>query len=65
MPAKESIYGLLGPKKLNPNVIVIGAVFIVIILILVFSGRHNRVTVSNGVSIETNIPSDSSKGFVR
>lgn len=65
MPAKESIYGLLGPKKLNPNVIVIGAVFIVIILILVFSGRHNRVTVSNGVSIETNIPSDSSKGLVR
>ena len=61
MPAKESIYGLLGPKKLNPNVIVIGVVFIVIILILVFSGRHNRVTVSNGVSIETNIPSDSSK----
>lgn len=61
MPAKESIYGLLGPKKLNPNIIVIGVVFIIITLILVFSGRHSRITVSKVVSIEANIPPDSSK----
>ena len=62
MPAKENIYGLLGPKKLNPNLIAIGAIFIVLVLILVFSGRHSRITVSKVVSIETNIPAaDSSK----
>ena len=61
MPAKENIYGLLSPRKLNPNVIVIGAVFIIITLILVFSGRHSKITVSKVVSIEANIPADSSK----
>jgi hypothetical protein len=62
MPAKENIYGLLGPKKLNPNLIAIGAILVTVVLILVYSGRHSRITISKVVSIETNIPAnDSSK----
>jgi hypothetical protein len=61
MPAKESIYGLLGPKKLNPNLIAAGAIVIILTIILVFSGRHSKIVVTKVVSIETNIPADSSK----
>ena len=56
MPAKESLYGLLGPKKLNPNLVVIGAVIVILTIIVVYSGRHTKITISKGVSIEANIP---------
>jgi hypothetical protein len=56
MSTKDNIYGLFSPKKLNPNIIVVGVVFVIITIILVYSGRHNKVTVIKAVSIETNIP---------
>lgn len=56
MPAKESLYGLLGPKKLNPNLVVIGAVIVILTIIVVYSGRHTKITIAKGVSIEANIP---------
>lgn len=61
---KENIYGLIGPKKLNPNLIVIGVVLIIVTIILVYSGKHSKITFIRAVSIETNIPisgGDSSK----
>ena len=44
-----------GPKRLNPNLIVIGAVLVIIALILVYKGTHNKFTFYK-ISIETNIP---------
>ena len=55
MPSKESIYGLLSPKKLNPNLIVIICGILLLTIILVYTGRHNKVTLYK-MSIETNIP---------
>jgi hypothetical protein len=63
MAAKQNIYGLLGPKKLNPNLIAVGAIIVILTIILVYSGRHSKITVTRVVTIETNIPppkSDSS-----
>jgi len=60
MSTKENIYGLLGPKKLNPNLIVLGAVLVIVTVILVYSGRHNKIKVTKAVSIETNIPAGDS-----
>lgn len=59
MSTKDNIYGLLSPKKLNPNIIVIGAILVVLTLILVYSGRHNKIVINKAVSIETNIPQSS------
>jgi hypothetical protein len=59
MPSKENIYGLLSPKKLNPNIIAIGIILVILTTILVYSGRHNKITVTKTVSIETNIPQPS------
>ena len=42
MATKGNIYGLFSPKKLNPNIIVVGAIFVILTIILVYSGRHNK-----------------------
>jgi hypothetical protein len=47
MPSKDSIYGLFSPKKLNPNLIVIGIIIVILTIILVYSGRHSRITGSH------------------
>jgi|HubBroStandDraft_3_1064219.scaffolds.fasta_scaffold244568_2 hypothetical protein len=57
MAAKEGIYGLPSPKKLNPNLIAVGFIIVILTIILVYSGRHSRIAVSKFISIETNIPS--------
>ena len=56
MATKENIYGLLGPKKLNPNLVAAGIIIILLTIILVYSGRHSKITITKAVSIETNIP---------
>lgn len=56
MSTKDNIYGLFSPKKLNPNLITIGLIIVVIAAIFVYSGRHNKITVTKDFSIETNIP---------
>ena len=68
MATKESLYGLLSPKKLNPNLIAVVVTIVVLTLILVFSGHHSRIIVTKVVSIETNIPApmaDTSKTLKR
>ena len=60
MPEKESIYGLLSPKRLNPNLVAIGAFLLILVLILVLSGRYSRITLTKSVSIETNLPTKDS-----
>jgi len=54
--SKQNIYGLFGPKKLNPNLIVVGVVLVILTIILVYSGRHSKIMLTKYISIETNIP---------
>ncbi|HEV3414467.1 MAG TPA: hypothetical protein VG101_18430 [Puia sp.] len=56
MSTKDSIYGLFSPKKLNPNLLLVVLAIVVITVVLVFYGRHSKITVARVVSIETNIP---------
>jgi hypothetical protein len=56
MSTKDSIYGLLSPKKLNPNLLLIVVAVVIIVVVLVFYGRHSKISVARVVSIETNIP---------
>jgi hypothetical protein len=65
MSSKESIYGLLGPKKVNPNLIVIMAALVILAIILVYSGRHSKITFNKVWTIETNIPSSVADSSVR
>ena len=44
--------------NLNPNLVLIGAVIVILTVIVVYSGRHTKITISKGVSIEANIPSN-------
>jgi hypothetical protein len=56
MSAKKNDYGQSGSKKLNPNLIVKGIVLVLVISILVYSGRHSKIEIIKTISIETNIP---------
>lgn len=56
MAANGIIYGLFGPEKLNPNLVIVSLTIIAVTLILLYSGRHTRITLPNGISFETNIP---------
>ena len=56
MSPKPIHYGLRDSRKPNPNLIIIMVTLVILAIILVFSGRHSRITFNKVWSIEANIP---------
>ncbi|MBN9382790.1 MAG: hypothetical protein J0H74_18640 [Chitinophagaceae bacterium] len=62
MSSRKNIYGLLDPKRLNPNIVAIVVGIVIITIIVVFSNKHIKMSFSNWWQIEAipTPPTDSS-----
>lgn len=61
MDKNKGIYDVLLSGSLKPNLVFVSVVLIIILALLIFDGKHHRITVNQLGTFETNIPDTSPK----